>query len=72
MTFERMTEYESVGGHAHAVPTVDADIAMMRLAAYEDTGLLPDEIVEYLKNAAAEAYGSRMEDLTTARGCRQK
>ena len=49
MTFERMTKYESVGGHAHAVPTVDADTAMMRLAAYEDTGLRPEDIAEYKK-----------------------
>lgn len=41
---ERMTEYEAVGGHVHAIPTVDADRAMMRLAAYEDTGLTPGEI----------------------------
>lgn len=49
MTFERMTAYESVGGHAHAVPTGDADKAMMRLAAYEDTDLRPEDIVEYKK-----------------------
>lgn len=41
---ERMTEYEAVGGHAHAIPTVDTDRAMMRLAAYEDTGLSPGEV----------------------------
>lgn len=41
---ERLTEYEAVGGHAHAIPTVDADRAMMRLAAYEDTGLTPGEV----------------------------
>lgn len=45
---ERMTEYEAVGGHAHAIPTVDTDRAVMRLAAYEDTGLSP-ESVEALK-----------------------
>ena len=41
---ERLTEYEVVGGHVHAVPTGDVDQAMMRLAAYEDTGLEPEEI----------------------------
>lgn len=47
---ERLTEYEIVGGHVHAVPTGDVDQAMMRLAAYEDTGLYP-ESVEALKLA---------------------
>ena len=46
MTFERMTSYETVAGHAHAVPTGDVDKAMMRLAAYEDTDLRPEDIVE--------------------------
>lgn len=41
---ERLTEYEVVGGHVHAVPTVDVDQAMMRLAAYEDSGFTPAEI----------------------------
>ena len=41
---ERLTEYEVVGGHAHAVPTGDVDQAMMRLAAYEDSGFTPAEI----------------------------
>lgn len=45
---ERLTKYEVVGGHVHAVPTGDVDQAMMRLAAYEDTGLEP-ESVEALK-----------------------
>ena len=40
---ERLTEYEVVGGHVHAVPTGDVDQAMMRLAAYEDTGLEPEQ-----------------------------
>ena len=40
---ERLTEYEVVGGHVHAVPTRDVDQAMMRLAAYEDTGLEPEQ-----------------------------
>lgn len=43
---ERLTEYEIVGGHAHAVPTGDVDRAMMRLAAYEDTGLSPQACAE--------------------------
>ena len=41
---ERLTEYEVVGGHVHAVPTGDADQAMMRLAAYEDSGLTPSDV----------------------------
>lgn len=41
---ERLTKYEVVGGHVRAVPTGDVDQAMMRLAAYEDTGLEPEEI----------------------------
>ena len=40
---ERLTEYEVVGGHVHAVPTGDVDQAIMRLAAYEDTGLEPEQ-----------------------------
>ena len=40
---ERLTEYEVVGGHVHAVPTRDVDQAMMRLAAYEDIGLEPEQ-----------------------------
>ena len=40
---ERITEYEVVGGHVHAVPTGDLDQAMMRLAAYEDTGMEPEQ-----------------------------
>lgn len=40
---ERLTEYEVVGGHVHAVPTGDVDQAMMRLAAYEDIGLEPEQ-----------------------------
>lgn len=45
---ERLTKYEVVGGHVHAVPTGGVDQAMMRLAAYEDTGMYP-ESVEALK-----------------------
>ena len=40
---ERLTKYEVVGGHVHAVPTGDVDQAMMRLAAYEDTWLEPEQ-----------------------------
>ena len=40
---ERLTEYEVVGGHVHAVPTGDLDQAMMRLAAYEDIGMEPEQ-----------------------------
>ena len=43
---KRLTEYEIVGGHVHAVPTGDVDQAMMRLAAYEDTGLTPQACAE--------------------------
>lgn len=42
---ERMTEYESIGGHAHAVPTGNIDTALMRLAAYEDSGCEPEEVL---------------------------
>ena len=41
---ERLTEYESIAGHAHAIITGDLDKAIMRLAAYEDTGLKPKEV----------------------------
>ena len=51
---ERMTEYESIGGHAHAVPTVNIDTALMRLAAYEDTGLTPGDIKELLDVAVSK------------------
>lgn len=44
MIFERATEYEPVGGHAHAVPTCDADKVVMRIARYEDTGREPEEV----------------------------
>lgn len=40
---ERLTKYEVVGGYVHAVPTGDVDQAMMRLAAYEDIGLEPEQ-----------------------------
>ena len=41
---ERLTEYESIAGHAHAIITGDLDKAIMRLADYEDTGLEPAEV----------------------------
>lgn len=41
---ERLTEYESIAGYAHAIPIVsDMDAIMMRLATYEDTGLTPEQ-----------------------------
>lgn len=44
---KRLTEYESIGGHAHAIPTTsNMDAIMMRLAAYEDTGLTPQACAE--------------------------
>lgn len=43
---ERLTEYESTGGHAHAIPIVsDMDAIMMRPAAYEDSGIEPEEVL---------------------------
>lgn len=42
---ERLTEYESIGGHAHAIITCDLDKAIMRLAAYENVGLEPAEVI---------------------------
>lgn len=45
---KRLTEYESIEGHAHAVPTTsDMDAIMMRLAAYEDTELEPAMCANY-------------------------
>lgn len=42
---ERLTEYESIAGHVHAIPIgSDMDVVMMRLAAYEDEGLTPGEV----------------------------
>jgi hypothetical protein len=42
---ERLTEYESIAGYAHAILTGDLDKAIMRLAAYEDVGLEPAEVI---------------------------
>nr|DAZ27631.1 MAG TPA: hypothetical protein [Caudoviricetes sp.] len=53
---ERLTEYEIVGGHVHAVPTGDVDQAMMRLAAYEDTGLTPERCAEFARADAEGRY----------------
>lgn len=54
---ERLTEYESIGGHAHAVPTTsDMDAIMMRLAAYEDTGLTPERCAEFARADAEGRY----------------
>lgn len=48
---ERLTEYESIAGHAHAIPIVsDMDVIMMRLAAYENTELTPEEVFALLKD----------------------
>ena len=47
---ERLTEYESIAGHAHAIPIIsDMDVIMMRLAAYEDTELTPEEVSVLVK-----------------------
>ena len=68
---ERLTKYEVVGGHVHAVPTGDVDQAMMRLAAYEDLGTVEEfaalkertrwipcceRLPEYDPNKGANAY----------------
>jgi len=45
---DRFTEYEAVGGQKHAIPKHDVDKAIQRLAAYEDTGLEPDEIPSWI------------------------
>lgn len=51
---ERLTEYESIGGHAHAIPTGNIDTALMRLAAYKDTGLTPGDVEELIKMATSK------------------
>lgn len=71
---ERLTEYESIAGHAHAIPIVsDMDVIMMRLAAYEDTGLTPEEVAALVKdwsdlcNIVGECGGiDRMRELAEA------
>ena len=48
---ERLTEYESIAGHAHAIPIIsDMDVIMMRLAAKEDTELTPEEVSALIKD----------------------
>ena len=54
---ERLTEYESIGGYAHAILTGDLDKAIMRLAAYEDTGLDPEEVTALQKDWSALCTG---------------
>lgn len=61
---ERLTKYEVVGGHVHAVPTGDVDQAMMRLAAYEDTGLTPKRCAATAN--MGRAHGEMMEYVTPA------
>ncbi len=70
---ERLTEYESIAGHAHAIPIVsDMDVIMMRLAAYEDTGLEPEEIdmdheaAETLRQLCRGCDLDRLEELVEA------
>lgn len=41
---KRLTEYESIGGHAHAVPTGNIDTALMHLADYKDAGYTQSDI----------------------------
>nr|DAH28304.1 MAG TPA: hypothetical protein [Caudoviricetes sp.] len=54
---ERLTEYESIAGHAHAIPLVsDMDVIMMRLAAYENTGLTPERCAEFARADAEGRY----------------
>lgn len=48
---ERLTEYEIIAGHAHAIPIIsDMDVIMMRLAAYEDSLLEPEEVSALVKD----------------------
>ena len=51
---DRRTEYEVIGGHKHAVPEryFDTDDVVQALAAYEDTGLGPQEITPRLRELA--------------------
>lgn len=43
---ERLTKYEIIGGYARVFPMVaDAQKIISRLAAYEDTGLTPQEVI---------------------------
>ena len=67
---KRLTEYEVVGGHVHAIPTANIDTALMRLAAYEDTGLTPEEVNDAVvgaklmaKSKVVSAFGVAAERL---------
>lgn len=64
---------EDDAGHAHAIPIVsDMDVIMMRLAAYEDTGLEPEEIdmdheaAETLRQLCRGCDLDRLEELAEA------
>ena len=73
---ERLTQYEVVGGHVHAIPTANIDTALMRLAAYEDTGLTPEEVNDAVvgaklmaKSKVVSAFGvaaDRLRELSEA------
>ena len=41
---ERLTGYEIIVGHCHNIPLVDTQLVVDRLAAYEDTGLTPEQV----------------------------
>ena len=41
---ERLTGYENITGHCHNIPLVDTQLVVDRLAAYEDTGLTPEQV----------------------------
>ena len=48
---ERLTKYEIIGGYARVFPMVaDAQKIVSRLAAYEDTGLTPEEVSALVKD----------------------
>ena len=64
---ERLTEYEIVGGHVHAVPNGDVDQAMMRLAAYEDTGMTPEQC----ENAKVIIESAFSDDMSKAERIRE-
>lgn len=70
---ERLTEYESIAGHAHAIPIVsDMDVIMMRLAAYEDSEREPEQIgmdheaAETLRQLCRGCDHDRLEELAEA------
>lgn len=41
---ERLTDYENITWHCHNIPLVDMQLVFDRLAAYEDTGLTPEQV----------------------------